>query len=75
MVPSDWVFDETELRNYELTLAPGTGRSCSRTRDEQYAEADLHIANSRGARQASVSGSVGTLAACFADDGRPLCSS
>jgi len=75
-LPSDWVFDETELRSYELTLAPEDWEVLQQNaRDEQYAEADLRIGEIRVARVGlRFKGSVGTLAACFADDGRPLCS-
>jgi len=75
-LPSDWVFDEAELRSYELTLAPEDWEVLQQNaRDEQYAEADLRIDEMTVARVGlRFKGSVGTLAACFADDGRPLCS-
>jgi len=75
-LPSDWVFDDAELRSYELTLDPEVWEDLQQNaRDEQYAEADLRIDDISVARIGlRFKGSVGTLAACFADDGRPLCS-
>jgi len=75
-LPSDWIFDEAELRSYELTLAPEAWAALQQNaRDEQYAEADLRIDDLRVARVGlRFKGGDGTLVSCFADDGRPLCS-
>jgi spore coat protein H len=75
-LPSDWVFDEAELRSYELTLAPEAWENLKQNaRDEQYAEADLRIDEMVVARIGlRFKGSVGTLTGCFAEDGSQRCS-
>ncbi|HKO91066.1 MAG TPA: CotH kinase family protein, partial [Polyangiaceae bacterium] len=75
-LPSDWVFDEAELRSYELTLDPAAWETLQQNAlDEQYAEADLRIDDIFMARVGlRFKGSLGTLASCFADDGTPRCS-
>lgn len=72
---SGWVFDDAELRTYELTLDPAVWEALQRTaRDEQYVEAELDVAGLHVSRVAvRYKGSLGTLASCFADDGTRTC--
>jgi spore coat protein H len=73
---SGWVFDDAELRTYELTLDPGVWAALqANARDEQYAEAELDVAGMHVSRVAvRYKGSLGTLTSCFADDGTRTCS-
>jgi spore coat protein H len=80
VIPDDeaqgWVFDETEVHSYELTLDPAVWAALqANARDEQYAEADLSAAGQVVARVGlRFKGSLGTLASCVADDGSLTCS-
>lgn len=79
VIPDDeaqgWVFDETEVHTYELTLDPAVWAALqANARDEQYAEADLSAAGQSVARVGlRFKGSLGTLASCIADDGTITC--
>lgn len=73
---SRWVFDDRELRTYELTLDAATWADLQRNaRDEQYAEAELRVDDVALSRVGlRFKGSVGTLGGCFDDSGRQTCS-
>jgi spore coat protein H len=79
VIPDDearaWVFDETVVHTYELTLDPAVWAALqANARDEQYAEADLSAAGQVLARVGlRFKGSLGTLASCIADDGTLTC--
>lgn len=79
VIPDDeaqgWVFDETEIHTYELTLDPAVWAALqANARDEQYAEADLSAAGQSIARVGlRFKGSLGTLTSCIADDGTLTC--
>jgi spore coat protein H len=72
----NWVFDETELHTYELTLDPAAWAALQRNaRDEEYAESALSAGGvTLGRVGLRFKGSSGTLVSCVADDGTRLCS-
>jgi hypothetical protein len=72
---SDWVFDETALRTYELTIAPDDLETLERTAtDEEYVPAALRVDDTEldliGVRY---KGSLGTLVSCFDESGERTC--
>ncbi len=73
---SAWVFDESALRTYTLTLDPAVWDNLQATaQDEVYAPAELQVDGEQlpqvGLR---FKGAVGTLEACFDDTGALVCS-
>jgi hypothetical protein len=72
---SDWVFDEAEVRTYELTLTPDDWDLLQATAlDEVFVPADLTV-DGNVVEQIGVrfKGSLGTLVSCFDDDGQRTC--
>ena len=70
-----WVFDESTLRTYQLTLPPEQWEALqANARDEQYVLADLEVDGEHlpnvGLR---FKGGSGTLEGCFDEEGTQLC--
>lgn len=70
-----WVFDETQVHTYELSLDPAVWEALQASaRDEEYAEAELSAAGQvLGRVGLRFKGSLGTLVSCVADDGTFNC--
>jgi hypothetical protein len=72
---SEWVFDPSALRTYELNLTPEDWQTLQDTaEDEQYVPADL-VVDGRATANVGLrfKGSLGTLVSCFDDSGARIC--